>query len=239
MNKMQKVYKILLESYSHQGWWPVTPTGGCRGDLPDKPIYGVGVKTERQRLEVIFGALLTQNTAWKNVEKALINLNKAKLIDIRKIRAVSRQKLASLIKPAGYFNQKAERLKIIARHLYDNYKGNLRAFFNQDTLRLREELLSIKGVGPETADSILLYAGDKPVFVVDAYTKRIFSRIGLCKEDDSYEDVQELFQNSLEKDAKLFNEYHALIVEHAKRFCMKKPLCGKCALFKICKRVRV
>ena len=205
MTKLKQIYNLLLGNFGSQGWWPVTAIG-CRGSEV-KPVYGMATKTEKQRFEIIIGAILTQNTAWKNVEKALINLNKENLVDIRRIRAVSTQKLAKLIKPAGYFNQKADRLKIFAKYLFEKYKGNLRAFFNQDTEKLRTELLTIKGIGPETADSILLYAGDKPNFVVDAYTRRIFSRLGLCSKDVSYDELKAIFENSLEKDIKLYNEY--------------------------------
>lgn len=234
MTKLIQIYKILLETFGSQGWWPVTPVGGCHGEISYKPIYGIATKTEKQRFEIIIGAILTQNTAWKNVEKALINLSRENLVDIRKIRAASTKKLATLIKSAGYYNQKANRLKIIAKYLYENYKGNLRAFFNQNTEKLRHELIAIKGIGSETADSILLYAGDKPSFVIDAYTKRIFSRIGLCDEAVSYEELKNLFEKNLEENLNIYKEYHALIVELGKNTCRTKPLCDKCPVKNLC-----
>ena len=203
MTQLNKIYNILHKTYGKQGWWPVT--------------------TDNRQFEIIIGAILTQNTAWKNVEKAIANLRRAKLIDANKILKIKKEKLAQLIQSAGYYNQKAERLKIIAKFYLENKNPT------------REQLLDVKGVGPETADSILLYAYNKPSFVVDAYTKRIFSRLGLIKTDD-YHEVQDFFHANLEKNEKLFNEYHALIVELAKRHCNKKPECGGCPLGKMCGR---
>lgn len=228
---IRQIYDELFRMYGPQGWWPVAPADSSDGI----PKYGVDantVKTERQKLEIIFGTILTQNTAWANAEKAIINLNREGLVDIRKMRAASSQKIASLIRPAGYFNQKSERLKIIAKYFYDEYKGNLKVFFGRDTKKIRQELLGIKGIGPETADSILLYAGSKPVFVVDAYTIRIFSNLGILKDGMSYDEVQELFMKNLPSDAKMFNEYHALIVEHAKNYYAKGMVYKECPLYK-------
>ena len=218
MSKIRDVYKILLKKYGKQGWWPTT----LEGEL--HPSYHGGKIGARERFEIIVGAVLTQNTSWKNVEKAIVNLNKAKALGINEIKKINKKKLASLIKPSGYFNQKAERLKIIAE------------FFLKNKNPSRNELLDVKGVGPETADSILLYAFSRPVFVVDAYTKRIFSRIGVCDGKCGYEELQEIFHKSLKKNAKVFNEYHALIVEHAKMHCTKKPNCTECPLNPICKK---
>jgi endonuclease-3 related protein len=204
MNKLLKIYNILLKKYSQQKWWPTT--------------------TRHKKWEVIVGAILTQNTSWKNVEKAIANLNKNKLIDKNKINKINKNKLASLIKPSGYFNQKAERLKIAAE------------FFSKNKNPTREQLLEVKGIGPETADSILLYAFNKPFFVVDMYTKRIFSRAGFCGGKCSYDELQEMFHSSLPRKAGLFNEYHALIVELAKNHCKKTPECAGCPIARICKR---
>ena len=168
------------------------------------PSYHGKKPDEKQRFEIIVGAILTQNTSWKNVEKAIFNLNKAKLLDIRKIRKADKRKLASVIRPSGYYNQKAKCLKLVA------------AFFAKNKHPSREQLLAVRGIGPETADSILLYAFNKPLFVIDAYTKKIFSRIGICNETCSYHELQELCQKSLPKKAKLFQEYHALLVELGK-----------------------
>lgn len=203
MDRIRQIYYKLYKEFGPQHWWPVT--------------------SDNTRFEIIIGAILTQNTAWKNVERAIFNLNKNKLIDVNKIIKINKNELAQLIKPAGYYNQKAERLKIVAEFI-KNHKNPT-----------REELLAVKGIGPETADSILLYAFDKPYFVIDAYTKRIFSRLGLCKENATYTELQELFHKNLKRDAKLFNEYHALLVELGKNCCKKKPECMKCPIKKFCK----
>ena len=203
MTKLMQIYKELHKTYGLQNWWQTT--------------------TANKQFEIIIGAILCQNTAWKNVEKAIANLKKANLIDAKKILKTNKSKIAKLIKPAGYYNQKAERLKIISKFYLENKNPT------------REQLLNVKGVGPETADSILLYAYGKPTFVVDAYTKRIFSRIGLVKTED-YHEVQDFFHANLEKGAKTFNEYHALIVELAKQHCRKKPECEKCPLSESCRR---
>ena len=170
---------------------------------------------------MIIGAILTQNTSWNNVEKAINNLKENDLIASDKILKVDTQKLANLIKPSGYYNQKAERLKIIAK------------FFKENKEVTRENLLKVKGVGPETADSILLYAFNKPYFVIDTYTKRIFKRLGIAKTED-YNQLQELFHKNLDNNSKLFNEYHALLVRLGKEFCTKTPICKKCLLNNIC-----
>lgn len=225
MNKTEKIYSKLYKAYGPQRWWPTTLEKDISPTYHGKKIDGV------QRFEIILGAILTQNTSWKNVEKAIINLNKENFLSIEKIRRVRKDKLAKLIRPSGYFNQKSERLKMIADFFYNN---PIDKFKKLKTNKARKTLLSLKGIGPETADSILLYAFNKPVFVIDAYTKRIFSRAGLCKEGCSYEDLQEMFHKALPKRQKLFNEYHALIVEHAKQHCTKKPLCKGCPLSNLC-----
>ncbi len=211
MNKLQEVYQKLLSVYGKQGWWPTT--------------------TSNKQFEIIIGAILTQNTAWKNVEKAVRKLKENNLISIDGIKKVDIKRLARLITPAGYYNQKAQRLKIVA-----GFFGANRSFGKQqDIQKMREELLNIKGIGPETADSILLYAFNKPSFVVDAYTKRIFSRTGICEEDIKYDALQRMFHKNLDINPQMFNEYHALIVEHAKRYCSKKPGCQNCVLLDFCK----
>jgi len=235
MNKIKKIYEILFEGFGAQGWWPVTPIGGCKGDVPDGPIYGIALKNEKQKLEIIFGAILTQNTSWKNVEKAMIELNKENLIDVNKIKKIEKGKLAKIIKSSGYHNQKAEKLKIFSEFLSKKYNNNLKKFFKKNIKALREELLSIKGIGPETADSVILYAAEKPIFVVDAYTKRIIKRIGF--EESSYDELQNLFMESLARDHKLFNEYHALLVELGKNYCKKRPLCAECPVNGFCRKI--
>ena len=205
MNKILQIYNILFQQYGPQKWWPT--------------------RTKNKQFEVIIGAILTQNTNWKNVEKALINLEKENLISKNKILSTNKRKLASLIKPSGYYNQKAERLKLAAK------------FFSKHKNPSRQQLLAVKGIGPETADSILLYAFNKPIFVIDAYTKRIFSRIGMCKNKCDYHELQEIFHKSLPKKVRMFNEYHALLVELAKKHCTKQPSCKSCPINKLCEKL--
>ncbi len=177
------------------------------------------------------GAILTQNTNWGNVEKAIGNLKKHKLLNPRRLRGLTHKELSRLIMPAGCYNVKAKRLKNFLRFLFERYKGDINKMSVVDTAVLRSQLLSVNGIGPETADSILLYGLHKPVFVVDAYTKRIISRHGFIKEDTAYADVQKLFMDNLKRQEKLFNEYHALLVKLAKDFCRKsKPKCDSCPL---------
>lgn len=230
---MIKIYNILIKHFGPQGWWPTInqKTGKCEYHKNNYEIP----QTEQQKLQIVLGAILTQNTSWSNVEKSLINLNQNNLINIDKISSFPQEKLAKIIRSSGYHNQKAERLKIFCSHIIKHHI-NINNFLSQDLEELRVELLSIKGIGPETADSIILYAGQKPVFVIDAYTKRIFSRLGLCNKYISYDGLQSLFHKELKKDVKLFNEFHALLVEHAKTFCKKQPLCSNCLLNKICEK---
>lgn len=227
MNNILNIYNKLLSYFGPQLWWPVTNENSI------KPTYEKRDRlTERQKLEICIGAILTQNTSWKNVEIAIVNLNKENLIDIRKIKKVDKKKLARLIKSSGYYNQKAIKVKTFAKYVAENYKGNLKEFFRKDVERLRKELLTIKGIGNETADSIILYAANKPIFVVDAYTKRIFKRLGY--KEETYEELQNLFMENLEKDTNLFNEYHALLVELGKKICKTKPICSKCPIKELC-----
>lgn len=206
-----KIYKLLYERFGPRHWWP--------GDT---------------RLEVIVGAILTQNTAWANVEKAIANLKNARLLKVKGLSRVPKKRIARLIRPAGYYNIKSQRIKNFLGFLNTAYGGSIKRMFSTETRRLRTELLEVKGIGPETADSILLYAGEKPAFVVDAYTKRIFSRHGYIREDASYETVQDIFLRHLPEDVRLFNEFHALIVELGKELCKsKKPLCNKCPIRRI------
>lgn len=203
----KKVFHLLFNAYGHQHWWP--------GDSP---------------FEVIVGAILTQNTNWTNVEKAISNLKSENCLRPEKLQSINQEDLAAMIRPSGYFNIKAKRLKSFITFLFDKFNGDLDRMFSLPLASLRHELLSVKGIGPETADSILLYAGSHPTFVVDAYTKRIFSRLGLLHAEHTYNQVQDFFHEHLNKDVKLFNEYHALIVNHAKEYCRTKPLCHGCPL---------
>ena len=176
------------------------------------------------------GAILTQNTNWGNVEKAIVNLKQADILSASGIHAVPREELAELIRPAGFFNVKSERLKGFVQWLFDRAGGSLDELFRTDWRQLREELLAVHGIGRETADSILLYAGHQPTFVVDAYTKRLFSRLGIVEETVGYEELRSLFMENLPPDVALFNEYHALIVEHCKEHCKKRHRCEGCLL---------
>lgn len=205
--QLNEIYQILFEKFGPQHWWP--------GETC---------------FEIITGAVLTQNTNWANVEKAIANLKSANLLTARGLYNLDASKLAELIKPAGYFNIKAKRLKNFLNWLFDNYDGQLTKLEELDTDRLRAELLGIKGIGPETADSILLYAFERPVFVVDAYTARIVCRHQLIDANVDYEQLRELFQSNLQQDYKLFNEYHALLVRTGKEFCKTRPKCSGCPL---------
>ena len=223
---IQKIYTRLLSHFGPQSWWPVTQEGNLH------PTYSGGPKNEKQQLEVIFGSILTQNTSWKNVEKAIFELNKNNLIDVRKIIKIENKKLANIIKSSGYHNQKAKKLKNFCSFLLKNYNGKLGLLFKKDINKLRKQLLSVNGIGPETADSIILYAAKKPIFVVDAYTKRIMNRIGF--DEKTYEELQKLFMQNLPRSEKLFNECHALLVELGKNICKKKPLCNECPISMHC-----
>jgi len=218
MNLLNRIYNILLRKYGFQGWWPLlrckganpTKTGSIKGYHPKDYSYP---KNDKQRFEICIGAILTQNTSWPQVEKALINLKKIDAINPKKIKEIEIKKLCNAIKPAGYFNQKARKIKEFT-DFYLSLKNRIPA---------RDELLMVWGIGPETADSILLYAFKMPEFVVDAYTRRIFSNLGFIKKNSSYEEIKKLFENNLPKNLKIYQEYHALIVEHAKRYYSKKP----------------
>ena len=203
-----KIYKKLYQTFGPQHWWP--------GETP---------------FEIAVGAILTQNTNWGNVEKAINNLKKQNALSVKAIHEMPVKKLSELIRPAGYYNIKAKRLKSFIDFLMNDYHGSMKSMKNTDMHSLRKKLLSINGIGPETADSILLYALGKPFFVTDAYTKRVLSRHGIMNHEKSYDEFQELFYSALEKDVKLFNEYHALFVRIGKTFCKKKkPLCELCPL---------
>ena len=235
MDALRDYYAALITAWGPQDWWPA-----------------------RSRFEVVAGAYLTQNTAWTNVEQALRNLRRAGLLNVQGIRRVPLRRLERLVRPAGYFRQKAQRLKTFVRWLDKRYGGSLDRMFARPTPELREELLALNGVGPETADSILLYAGGHPVFVVDAYTRRVLARHGLALENAPYEEVRALFEAALTgfhppdgtrtdfpgerrrhkfvvrratPAARLYDEYHALLVQTAKRHCAKPaPRCDGCPL---------
>ena len=205
---LMKIYHKLFATFGSQGWWP--------GDGP---------------FEVLVGAVLTQNTNWGNVERALQNLKAAGKLSPQALHQTRPHELAELIRPAGYFNVKANRLKNLIDWFFENYDGNLKAMFSENLDSLREGLLSVRGIGRETADSILLYAGDMPSFVVDAYTYRVLSRHLLIPEDSTYEEIKSFFEDNLPKDVQLYNEYHALLVKVGKDYCKpRNPRCNECPL---------
>jgi endonuclease-3 related protein len=206
---LRKIYDRLYDANGRQHWWP--------GDT---------------RFEIMVGAVLTQNTAWVNVERAIANLRRARALNPGAIVRARPQRLAGWLRPSGYFNVKARRLKAFCRWLIA--QGGAGKLARMPTDELRHALLAVHGVGPETADDILLYAFHRPVFVVDAYTRRIFTRLGHLKGDESYETIRELFERRLGPDVPLFNEYHALIVAHGKDTCRPKPRCGRCVLASCC-----
>ena len=211
--RLLKIYFLLFKRFGHRGWWP--------GETP---------------FEVMAGAILTQNTNWANVEKAIAELKKRKLLSPIALSSVPNAAVEKAIRSSGYYRQKAERLKGFSRFLCGRYGCDLQKMFSRPAGALRGELLSVKGIGPETADSILLYAAGKPVFVVDAYTKRVFSRAGMIRGDEGYDDVRAFFEKNLPHDSALFNDYHAQIVELGKRFCLKsEPVCWACPILAECR----
>jgi endonuclease-3 related protein len=209
--RLQDIFERLHAAYGPQHWWP--------GD---------------SNFEVIVGAILTQSASWTNVDRALENLKAAVALSPSGIAALSEAELATLIRPSGYFNAKARKLKAFVAQLHEHFGGDLEHMLAAPAEDLRPLLLATHGIGPETADSILLYAAARPVFVIDSYTRRTFSRLGIAPEADTYSAWQQLFMQTLPLDAQLFNEYHALIVHHGKDACRKEPLCRRCPLAVIC-----
>ena len=205
-----EIYQRLLSAYGPQGWWPADT-----------------------QFEVMVGAILTQATAWRNVERAIQRLKAAGALSPERMASFSEQELAELIRPAGFFRQKTRRLRALLRLI--GRHGRVEGLFSLPAEELRRQLLALPGVGPETADSILLYAAGYPVFVVDTYTKRILHRLGLLPDEKAgYEEVQELFEKNLPRDPKLYGEYHALLVRHAKEHCRARPRCPGCPLAPVC-----
>ena len=206
---VQELYERLLSFYGPQNWWPAeTP------------------------FEVVVGAVLTQNTAWRNVEKAINNLKREGLLDPESILKTPDDVLRELIRPAGFYNQKTERLKRVCKLIVD--RGGLEELFSLPLDELRSVLLSVKGIGPETADAIILYAANKPTFVVDRYTHRVFTRLGIWQGDYDYEGIKKLVEAEIPPNVSVYKEFHALIDEHAKRICRKKPLCSSCPFRDVC-----
>jgi endonuclease-3 related protein len=208
---LQEVYERLLARHGPQRWWPADT-----------------------RFEIIIGAILVQGIAWPNAARAISNLKAAQVLEPAVLHALPTDELAGLIRPAGYYNVKACKLRAVVAHLYEHYQYDLDALFSKETRALRHELLSIYGIGPETADSIILYAAGQPVFVVDAYTRRLLSRLGLVSDDIDYDELQVTFEHNLPHQVALFQEYHALIVQHGKSICRKRPLCASCHLLSLC-----
>jgi len=217
--RLVEIYQRLSARFGPQHWWPHSRGGA---------------------FEIIVGAILTQNTAWTNVEKALANLRRARRLTPAALQRAPTARLARLIRPSGYFNLKAKKLKAFTRFVFAEHRGRLAHLFALDPARLREELLAVYGIGPETADSIILYAAHQPIFVVDAYTRRVFARLGMARADASYDELQLLFMQHLPREEPLFNEYHALIVALGKNICRKRaPRCGECPLREVCLTGRV
>lgn len=207
-NRYREAFDRLYSHYGDQRWWPA-----------------------ETKFEILVGAVLTQNTNWSNVEKAIVNLRYADALDLEEMSAMDEVLLAEYIRPSGYYNIKAKRLKNLLMMIRQRYDGSLALLAEDDWQSARENLLSVKGVGPETADAILLYVCEKPVFVVDSYTYRVFVRHNMLDEETDYQAIQDTFMDNLDHDVPLFNEYHALIVQVAKDYCKKtKPLCSGCPL---------
>jgi endonuclease-3 related protein len=211
--RLLSIYELLDAYFGDLHWWP--------GDSP---------------FEVIVGAILTQNTAWRNVEIAIGNLKLKEILSPEGILTTDDDILADLIISSGYHHVKTRRLKSFVRYLYEEYDGNLDSMFLENLPFLRKKLLAVKGIGEETADSILLYGGNKPIFVVDAYTRRILEKHDIIHADDSYADIQNLFMNHLPQSVPLYNQYHALLVNTGKHFCRKIPRCDGCPLKTLAKR---
>ncbi len=204
---LMEIYNLLFSAFGPQNWWPA--------------------ETE---LEMMVGAVLTQNTSWNNVEKAIQNLKERDLLSVSKLSQTPASTLTGYIRPAGYYNVKVRRLKNLLKLIGDKYNGDTKGLFSLDTNTIRKELLSVKGIGMETADSIVLYGAGRPLFVVDAYTHRILTRHELIDEEAGYHDLQAFFMDHLPPDVELFKEFHALIVKTGKDFCRRDPLCSTCPL---------
>jgi endonuclease-3 related protein len=211
--RLLAIYRRLLRHHGHAGWWP--------GETP---------------FEVCVGAILVQNTSWTNVEKALGVLRREGLLACDRLGALAAEDLAPLIRSSGYFNVKARRLAAFLSFLAREYAGRVEAMAAEEALVLREKLLAVPGIGRETADSIVLYAAGLPVFVVDAYTRRIFSRLGLIRGDEDYDEIRAFFEEGLPRDAALYNDYHAQIVLLGKDVCRPVPRCDACPLDALCPR---
>lgn len=211
--RLQDIYARLYAHFGPQHWWPQSDGA----------------------FEIILGAILTQNTAWTNVEQALANLRRAELLTPARLHRSRGSRIERLIRPSGFFRLKTIKLQAFTRFLFEKHRGRLKHLFALDAETMREELLTVYGIGPETADSIVLYAAHKPIFVIDAYTRRICSRLGLAKEGAPYDELQQIFMTHLPQSAKMFNQYHALFVALGKYMCRKRaPKCSVCPLKAVC-----
>ena len=230
MLSMNRLYRILLENYGNQGWWPLINNATLISEYSGrKPVK------ENEYLEIFIGAILTQNISWKNVEKAIIRLKVNNALSVDSLVNIEDEELAGLIKPTGYYNQKAKKIKNFLQW-FMSYDYSFKKIKAIEPDKLRNELLSIKGIGPETADSILLYAFSINIFVVDAYTMRLLKRIGILSGKENYHEIQEIFHKKFNGKTIEYNEYHALIVAHCKNACMKTPKCHDCCLKRNCNK---
>jgi len=211
MLELAELYKKLRDNFGYLNWWP--------GDT---------------KVEIVVGAILTQNTAWKNVEKAIKNLKERKMLSLERLASAKLEELEEAIKPSGFYKQKAKRLSNLFKYIKANY-STLDRFFDKDKNELRNELLDLNGIGNETADSIVLYAAEKPTFVIDAYTRRIMNRVYGINEEIEYNKLKEYFESRLRSDLELYKDFHAQFVELGKRFCKKKPLCDECPIRDYCR----
>lgn len=229
---LMKMYEAMRARFGHRGWWPVAggPASGgsaVASESAGRPLEGAA--GEERKLEMCVGAILTQNTAWKNVEKALANLREAGLMSVGALHAKPHAALAEIIRPAGYYNVKAKRLRNFIARVHE-FGGGIGAFLGRPLSALREDLLSVNGIGRETGDSIILYAAGLPTFVVDAYTARIGVRHSLFGPEADYDEIKEFFESALPRDAELFNDYHAQLVQTGKEYCRTMALCEGCPL---------
>lgn len=213
MNTIEIIYKKLYNHWGSQKWWPTD-----------------------SKLEIIIGSILSQNTSWKNAEKAILNLKENNFLNLKNLSILNKSKISELIKPAGYYNQKTEYILCASEIINNKFLGSINNLFKLDIESLRIELLSWKGIGKETADSIILYAAEKPIFVIDSYTKRMLSRHNIGYKI-TYDDAANLFMKSLPKNVKMYNEFHALIVKLGQTYCKTKPNCSKCPLSSLFNRV--
>ncbi|MCX7913229.1 MAG: hypothetical protein N2511_01445 [Thermodesulfovibrionales bacterium] len=202
-----EIFSKLYSFYGPQNWWPAESS-----------------------FEVAIGAILTQNISWENAKRAIENLKRENLLNPKALREIPIKRLSELIKPSGYYNIKSKKIKAFVDFVYEYSNGNLEKFKDINIDLLRSLLLSVYGIGPETADSILLYSLEKPIFVVDIYTKRVFSRHNLINHEATYDEIQRLVHSKLQRDSKLYNEYHALLVKVGKDYCKPKPICKRCPL---------